>query len=108
MIICEEHQSAQNRLPKNRLSDEEKGNPKSQNVKNIKNYKKDYLRLVKLRNEINSEISALGQWLTFDSRPPLDAWLNSYMCIIKATYDKMVKELRDIDESLPRTDTGEP
>ena len=107
MIICEEHQSAQNRLPKNRLSDEEKGNPKSQNVKNIKNYKKDYLRLVKLRNEINSEISALGQWLTFDSRPPLDAWLNAYMCVIKATCDKMVKELRDIDETLPRTNSGE-
>ena len=107
MIICEEHQSAQNRLPKNRLSDEEKGNPKSQNVKNIKNYKKDYVRLVKLRNEINSEISALSQWLTFDSRPPLDAWLNAYMCVIKATCDKMVKELRDIDEPLPRTNSGE-
>ena len=107
MIICEKHQSAQYRLPKNKLSDEERGNPNSPNVKNIKNYKNDYARLVRLRKEINSEISALGQWLTFDSRPPLDAWLNSYMCIIKATYDKMVKELRDIDESLPRTDTGE-
>ena len=107
MIICEKHQVSQNRLPKVRLSDEERGNPNSANVKNIKNYKNDYARLVRLRNEINSEISALSHWITFDSRPPLDAWFNTYMGIIKTTCDKMVKELQDIDESLPRTNSGE-
>ena len=49
----------------------------------------------------------MDQWLTFDSRPPLDAWLNAYMGIIKSTCDKMVKELRDIDEPFPRTNAGE-
>ena len=108
MVICRKHQGAVNHLPKQKLSDDERGNPNSQKVKDIKSYKNEYSRLTMLREAINHSATSLSQWLTFDSRPPLDAWLNAYMGIIKSTCEKMVKELRDIDENLPRTSAGEP
>ena len=70
MIICRKHQGVQNYLSKEKLKDDEKGNPNSQNVKNIKSYKNEYSRLMKLRGEINSAASAWtsGSLLTHDLR----------------------------------------